>query len=434
MEKIAPSKTSKKKSKDDSPQESSESRIIIKQEPESDTNQSDTKSNQSPSKQSPQKVKKYESYVTTPATKINEPSPKIWSSDKNIVEDQSTQNSLKMKLKTKQKEGTLSPKKKKTNETKGSTSNDKKEKRKSLEKLIVSIKKKTTPKTKDKELNSGASSQDEIPANIVQTEKTTEPDETNTTISKSSKHKAKKKKKKKEKVNKEQSNIEQCSKVETFPVSDTYIVKVKKKKIFKKKNGEKVLVRITRSHCNRNDEVVKLETFLINENNQEKYDPVKRELFTDPVEQNLDIQESFNNILENINIEDAVVQDFVEEKEIGDTKVEEPEYEPIILKEKKKKQVVVKKTTLNKSSLKKTTNKVIKKTSRPANKVVTVGGKVVGKTTKGMKTTGSKSEATDKKEADKKEKTVKDYEENFAGEEHSSNTKKELTEPVSMLI
>ena len=431
MEKIAPSKTSKRKSKDDSSQESNESQIIIKQEPESDTNQSDTKSNQSPSKQSPRKVKKYESYVTTPAKKINEPSPKIWSSDKNIVEDQSTQDSLKMKLKTKQKEGSLSPKKKKTNESKGSTSNDKKEKRKSLEKLIVSIKKKTTPKTKIKELESGTSSQDEIPANIAQTEKTTEPDENNTTVSKPSKHKAKKKKKKKEKVNEEQSNIEQCSKVETFPVSDTYIVKVKKKKIFKKKNGEKVLVRITRSHCNRNDEVVKLETFLINENNQEKYDPVKKELFTDPVEQNLDIQESFNNILENINIEDAVVPDFIEEKEIGDTKVEEPEYEPIILKEKKKKKVVEKKTVLNKSLLKKTTNKVIKKTSRPANKVVTVGGKVVGKTTKGMKKTGSKSEASDK-ETDKKEKTVKDYEENFAGEEHSSNSKKELTEPVSI--
>ena len=431
MEKIAPSKTSKRKSKDNSSQESNESQIIIKQEPESDTNQSDTKSNQSPSKQSPRKVKKYESYVTTPAKKINEPSPKIWSSDKNIVEDQSTQDSLKMKLKTKQKEGSLSPKKKKTNESKGSTSNDKKEKRKSLEKLIVSIKKKTTPKTKIKELESGASSQDEIPANIAQTEKTTEPDENNTTVSKPSKHKAKKKKKKKEKVNEEQSNIEQCSKVETFPVSDTYIVKVKKKKIFKKKNGEKVLVRITRSHCNRNDEVVKLETFLINENNQEKYDPVKKELFTDPVEQNLDIQESFNNILENINIEDAVVPDFIEEKEIGDTKVEEPEYEPIILKEKKKKKVVEKKTVLNKSLLKKTTNKVIKKTSRPANKVVTVGGKVVGKTTKGMKKTGSKSEASDK-ETDKKEKTVKDYEENFAGEEHSSNSKKELTEPVSI--
>ena len=432
MEKIAPSKTSKRKSKDNSSQENSESQIIIKQEPESDTNQSDTKSNQSPSKQSPRKVKKYESYVTTPAKKINEPSPKIWSSDKNILEDQSTQDSLKVKLKTKQKEGSLSPKKKKTNEGKGSTCNDKKEKRKSLEKLIVSIKKKTTPKTKDKELESGSFSQTEVPANIVQAEKTTEPDQNDTTVSKSSKHKAKKKKKKKEKVNEEQSNSEQCSKVETFPVSDTYIVKVKKKKIFKKRNGEIVLVRITRSHCNRNDEVVKLETFLINESNQEKYDPVKRELFTDPVEQNLDIQESFNNIIENINIEDAVVPDFIEEKEIGDTKVEDLVHEPIILKEKKKKKDFAKKTALNKSSLKKTTNKVIKKTSRPANKVVTVGGKVVGKTTKGMKKTGSKSEASDKKETDNKEKTVKDYEENFAGEEHSSNSKKELTEPVSI--
>ena len=52
---------------------------------------------------------------------------------------------------------------------------------------------------------------------------------------------------------------------ETFEVADKPITRVKKKKIYKKRGEEKVLVRIIKNHCNRGGEVVKTETIVMPE-------------------------------------------------------------------------------------------------------------------------------------------------------------------------
>ena len=52
---------------------------------------------------------------------------------------------------------------------------------------------------------------------------------------------------------------------ETFEVADKQITRVKKKKIYKKRGEEKVLVRIIKNHCNRGGEVVKTETIIMPE-------------------------------------------------------------------------------------------------------------------------------------------------------------------------
>lgn len=74
-----------------------------------------------------------------------------------------------------------------------------------------------------------------------------------------SKHKKKSKKKSKMKLKKHQKIVN----VETFPVVDQTIVKVKKKKIYKNRNGEKVLIRLIKNHCNRNGDIVKTETIVV---------------------------------------------------------------------------------------------------------------------------------------------------------------------------
>ena len=73
-------------------------------------------------------------------------------------------------------------------------------------------------------------------------------------------HHPKKKKKKKKLDSKNQKVIE----IKTFDeVHDQNIVKVKKKKIYKKRKGSKVLVRIIKNHCNVANEVVKMETVAV---------------------------------------------------------------------------------------------------------------------------------------------------------------------------
>ena len=52
---------------------------------------------------------------------------------------------------------------------------------------------------------------------------------------------------------------------EVFDVLDKQITRVKKKKIYKKRNEEKILVRIIKNHCNKNGDVVKTETIVIDE-------------------------------------------------------------------------------------------------------------------------------------------------------------------------
>merc|ERR1719427_129443 len=75
------------------------------------------------------------------------------------------------------------------------------------------------------------------------------------------KHKKKNKKKSKNKLKKDERIVS----TESFDVLDKVITRVKKKKIYKKRNQEKVLVRIVKNHCNRNGDVVKTETIAVDE-------------------------------------------------------------------------------------------------------------------------------------------------------------------------
>ena len=70
-----------------------------------------------------------------------------------------------------------------------------------------------------------------------------------------------KSRKKKKKNNTE--NNEKIVSSEVFSVEDTHISKVKKKKIYKRRNGEKVLVRLIKNYCNREGQVVRTESIHI---------------------------------------------------------------------------------------------------------------------------------------------------------------------------
>lgn len=163
--------------------------------------------------------------------------------------------------------------------------------------------------------------------------------------------------------------------VQTFPVDDGSIVKVKKKKIYKKRNSTKVLVRIIKNHCNAAGVVVKRETIAV--------DNV-------PVD---DIPETPTEELLSSPLQGSP---FEELSEIGVLDKDEEYFPPEMEKRKRKKSTsnvpppkVSSKVSSQKQTSKKPVPKLPKKLlSRPANKNVTRGGKVVGKTTKGMKTTG----------------------------------------------
>lgn len=109
------------------------------------------------------------------------------------------------------------------------------------------------------------------------------------------KHSKKHSKKKKEKTKKKLNNKNQkVIDVQTFAVDDGSIVKVKKKKIYKKRSGTKVLVRIIKNHCNAAGVIVKTETIAVDNV------PVEESLETTPTEEILEItptEESLNTTL-----------------------------------------------------------------------------------------------------------------------------------------
>ena len=172
--------------------------------------------------------------------------------------------------------------------------------------------------------------------------------------------------------------------VNYFPVQDGNIVKVKKKKIYKKRSGTKVLVRIIKNHCNAQGEIIKTETIAVDNVpvEESKETPTTPATSTaseiiSPSQSSLDvsIDGGEKQILESVKDNDEEYVPPEMEREKKKTK-----------KHKAKKELPVKEKP--KKSTTKTSSATVKHKSRPANKNVTVGGKVVGKTTKGMKKTG----------------------------------------------
>ncbi|XP_047123632.1 HMG box-containing protein 4 isoform X1 [Hydra vulgaris] len=165
------------------------------------------------------------------------------------------------------------------------------------------------------------------------------------------------KKRKKKKRNKESN--EKIISCEVFSVEDTQISKVKKKKIYKRRNGEKVLVRLIKNYCNRAGQVVKTESILIENTLNNKQ--TSHQNMGKPIS-------NTNELL----CEDPPLDGSISVKE-------EVTIDSAPLPSKKK--VII-------SQKNKPGKKATKVKSRPANRVVTKNGKVVGKTTKGMKKTG----------------------------------------------
>ena len=173
---------------------------------------------------------------------------------------------------------------------------------------------------------------------------------------------------------KEEKKHQKVVDVQFFNPEDTTIVKVKKKKIYKKKHGEKILVRIIKNHINKNGDTVKTETVVIDKSDEKvsknDTDPPKVE----PDEEEMNKQQVPDDEIElHIKLED-------EKKPIIDNNASSK------LAPTSNKKALVKSSI--KSGPKTLSTKVKPKIIRPANKNVTVKGKVVGKTTKGMKKTG----------------------------------------------
>jgi len=294
----------------------------------------------------------YESYVTT---------GNVVYDDEVNEDDEVDMKPIKLTLKTSAEDGREKTKSKK----KKKNSLDKQEKRKSSEKLFVSFKKKEKKREANNKMENGTSNE-EIPTfddSLITA--AIKPDDISPTV-KDKEHKKSKKKKKK----KDENKVSKMVDVQIYNVSDTNIVRVKKKKIFKRKDGVKVLVRITKNHCNKNDEIVKSETVIVDNVPIQEETPVQIEPSLDVSDQIVEVPTS------SFKEEDANIDDPVSDNQ-DESFDEENMYKKPKLQPKKK------------PAIKKTLNKTIKKTSRPANKNVTVGGKVVGKTTKGMKKTGT---------------------------------------------
>jgi hypothetical protein len=140
--------------------------------------------------------------------------------------------------------------------------------RKSTGKLIVSFKKKPGERkrgTIDQEEEVG-----ELPpaGDVVKEEPEAEDSQLGEASSSQRKEHGDKKKspaqkKKKSKKKKLDGKNQKVIDVQTYEVEDTNIVKVKKKKIYKKRKGSKVLVRMIKNHCNRAGDVVKTETVAV---------------------------------------------------------------------------------------------------------------------------------------------------------------------------
>ena len=136
-------------------------------------------------------------------------------------------------------------------------------------KLIVSFKKKAS----ERRNNTAITNEEKLDEKEAPPQnEDIKPDVTNLNVSapveapasgKTSKKKSpgQKKKKKKKKLDSKNQKVIEIKKFDE--VQDQNIVKVKKKKIYKKRKGSKVLVRIIKNHCNGAGEVVKMETVAV---------------------------------------------------------------------------------------------------------------------------------------------------------------------------
>ena len=137
-------------------------------------------------------------------------------------------------------------------------------------KLIVSFKKKASERKNNasERKNNAAVNDEEKPAENEDGDVKPVISSLNVNVSPSSPSKSSKKKspgqKKKKKKKKLDSKNQKVIEIKKFDeVQDKNIVKVKKKKIYKKRKGSKVLVRIIKNHCNGAGEVVKMETVAV---------------------------------------------------------------------------------------------------------------------------------------------------------------------------
>uniref|UniRef100_A0A7M5XIE3 HMG box domain-containing protein n=1 Tax=Clytia hemisphaerica TaxID=252671 RepID=A0A7M5XIE3_9CNID len=223
--------------------------------------------------------------------------------------------------------------------------------------------------------------------------------------SKKKKSPSNKKKKKKEKKKKLDNDSQKLIEVKMFEeVEDQSIVKVKKKKVYKKRKGSKVLVRIIKNHCNRGGEIVKTEVVAVDSvpvsDGEKANDSLtlgvgEDSMMVDDDDEIADDEdeddEEMTLINQGINPKD---EEWIPEDEKPSTssrtkRIKKPPPSKDIPAEKKKT-----KTSAAMTDKKKTSTKG---SSRKGGKNVTIGGKVVGKTTKGMKTTGESKDLTIKK-------------------------------------
>lgn len=365
----------------------------------------DTSQESSPKKQ--KKKPMYESYVTTGSKKyvaVEKEEEEQGVEQEDIVKDlksPSKKKKKKKKKRVKEKEEvkvTTLPKKKTTT---------------TPPKLIVSFKKSITASDKKKQKTSvsrddgieKAVTESSMDVQIPPTDapatsadiNTTPTLETPTTPMEGVEEKLPHQKKNKKKIKKKlDSKNQKVVDVKTFLVEDENVVKVKKKKIYKKRGSKKMLVRIIKNHCNANGEIVKTETVLVDnvpvEDDAGKVDEVSEtkndvlETLDFPIEENNDVEVPWCDYDEN-EMQSDIKTEPIDQKEA-----------PTDVSGEDASRFEAEKTKAKKSTLKKSSKKVVsKKTSlkaqkkalsRPANKNVTVGGKVVGKTTKGMKKTG----------------------------------------------
>ena len=218
-----------------------------------------------------------------------------------------------------------------------------------------------------------------------------------------------KKKSKKKNKKKLQEKHHKIIHVQSFPVEDQSVIKVKKKKIYKKRKGVKILVRIIKNHCNKNGEIVKTETVLVDHASikEEGEIVIKSEgvnLEEHAIIEGKPLAEEDKVIKQEETEEMTEVQEPIKEVGTGEIKKENaPEtldsmtdYMSSIVEDNAEERCLIiphvkklsNKKHAKKSVVKKSTKLFKKSSARPANKNVTVGGKVVGKTTKGMKKTG----------------------------------------------
>lgn len=280
----------------------------------------------------------------------------------------------------------------------------KERKKKPTGKLIVSFKKKTSER-KASQPTTDTSSQDDdsqaetvaMPLPIKQepapTPEKAAPVTTDTEPSAPSSAASKKVKSKKKSKNKKKldQNNQKVVDVQTFEVVDPSIVKVKKKKIYKKRHGSKVLVRIIKNHCNKSGDVVKTETVLV--------DSV-------PVEDDAEDKEDAEDTqvpMEEGEVDQGIQQPEPDEEEEEREEKTRVESDNQMVKDETEDDV---QTERNKRSKKDDKKKIkptlgvkkggeVTKRIRKSGKNVTVGGKVVGKTTKGLIKTGNKDKQID---------------------------------------